>query len=191
MWRQLKARRWWRKTPLIKERRYKTSQDFPQLFTLKWIWMVSNSFLSFYHTSPHKKMVKKWQGMLMLKIQCCQLCQILKWQKEGLFGHENTALKWHDFKVFEAKSCIFDFWQFFGRRLCKQSQIYSLIFKYIIRSSGGRVVSTLASHARGPGFKPRAGHVFLFFWNAKKSDKNLATGKVNKHEICRLWVQVL
>ena len=45
-----------RKTPLIKERRrYKTSQDFPQLFTPKWIWIVSNSFHSSYHTSPHKK----------------------------------------------------------------------------------------------------------------------------------------
>ena len=51
---------------------------------------------------------------------------------------------------------------------------------YIVKSSGGRVVSTLASHAIGPGFKPRAGHVFLFFSNAKKSDKNLATGYANK-----------
>ena len=94
-------------------------------------------------------------------------------------------------KVFEAKCCISDFWQFFGHRLCKQSRIYSLIFMYIVKSSGGRLVSTLASYARGLGFKPRAGHVFLFLSNYKKSDKYLATGKVNKHEICRLWVQVL
>ena len=74
-------------------------------------------------------------------------------------------------KVLEVKSCIFHFWQKSGRRLCKQSWIYCLIFKYLTRSGSGRMVSTLASHARGPGFKPRAGHAFLFLSNSQKSDK--------------------
>ena len=59
----------------------------------------------------------------------------------------------------------------FGYRRCKQSWIYPLIFMDCIRSGRGWVVSTLASHARGPGFKPRAGHAFLFLSNFQKCNK--------------------
>ena len=64
----------------------------------------------------------------------------------------------------------------FGYRQCKQSWIYTLIFINCIISSRGWVVGTLASHARGLGFKPRAGHAFLFLSNAKKSDKHAQKG---------------
>ena len=59
----------------------------------------------------------------------------------------------------------------FGYRRCKQSRIYTVIFKDSIWSGSGWMVSTLASHARGPGFKPRAGHAFLFLSYSQKSNK--------------------
>ena len=111
-----------------------------------------------------------WGGIWKLWTSKKESCTKRRWciQKTLKKGPSNGVIsctciiKDLQIKVFEVKSCILDFWQFFGHRLCKQSRIYSLIFKYTIRSSGGRVVSTLASNARGPGFKPRAGHVFLF-----------------------------
>ena len=59
----------------------------------------------------------------------------------------------------------------FGYRRCKQSWIYTVIFKVSIWCGSSWMVSTLASHARGPGFKPRAGHAFLFLSYSQKSDK--------------------
>ena len=40
--------------------------------------------------------------------------------------------------------------------------------------------STLASHARGPGFKSWARQSFLLLLNTSKSDKNVETRKINK-----------
>ena len=40
--------------------------------------------------------------------------------------------------------------------------------------------STLASHARGPGFESWARHSFLLLLKTSKSDKNVETKKINK-----------
>ena len=40
--------------------------------------------------------------------------------------------------------------------------------------------STLASHARGPGFESWARQSFLLLLNTSKSDKNVETRKINK-----------
>ena len=42
------------------------------------------------------------------------------------------------------------------------------------------MVSTLASHAVGPGFDSWAGQTFLLLLNTSKSDKNVETRKINK-----------
>ena len=63
-------------------------------------------------------------------------------------------------------------------RFSKSSETKLLTLSFI--KSPWQNGSTLASHARGPGFESWARQSFLLLLNTSKSDKNVETKKINK-----------